>query len=883
MRSQQPVVDEKNPFYCPALDAVAFLQTLRHQIHSSPPPYSRSPGDCLPSFAECLDKSLDEAELHSLLYRAVPRALDSPNASSLDFSGFFCDQSTPAPQRGQATPSAPGIKAKRKRPSSPETFSDLLAPAKREKSFQSVNEGSFELSSRAEKLRYFRGSQDALFSPYAPRSYGYSDADGRPTAFELERKIRVLEDELYGPPVGAETPRSMNALAMRLDALLPGIRLKERLRALNADSHQHIADILALDGHLNARMLEMLRMSEIEVLDLTASLMEAEGLNLGARELLPVFNKPNSFLFLSELSLSDACLQDFDMTYIHHLPRLSHLWLSNTGIGNEAVYHLVALRRTLSELDLSLNAAVDDDVVPALLALPKLSFVSLFDTGVRMPGLRRLANGIAERALAGGSDVLDIEVPRECEEYLDSTYMLHPEPPLVIDPAACMDLSISALRRNLAAHAAYNAQIVQGGSREEMVERLERVLRTREEDLKVREMVWQAAEKAVVGDMVKQEEGSAGELETICNVRATVSCNILLLRGQIEIQPQERTTVSYDYLARLLGEYLLTATPGEDTSAALSVMPFTRSAKHKRPLTRPSEGMDLNPLFTGTTAFRPAGEGGELKLFEHAGIKLVHGWLSDPDSPEYQLLSATQDYDTAVNLIVEADHLTKGRLLAPESASVEAEASGSSSGSYSALSHDERQKVQDAIIIRDFINKTQSQLTYYGLFTLASTVEPGQLVALFRNSHLSVLYKPHGQDGGLYTLATDQVFLNEASVVWERLEDVEGGMSSFVDSDFIRSSPAGGDYAGHTAESALAALEAQTADLTFEERGECVCSRLAELARQLQAEEDERAHQLREARRARERARQELTDSGQHVPASTDDRKRKKKGDCIIM
>ena len=49
-----------------------------------------------------------------------------------------------------------------------------------------------------------------------------------------------------------------------------------------------------------------------------------------------VFSKPNSFLFLSELSLSDASLQDFDMTYIHHLPRLSHLWLSNTGIGNEA-------------------------------------------------------------------------------------------------------------------------------------------------------------------------------------------------------------------------------------------------------------------------------------------------------------------------------------------------------------------------------------------------------------------------------------------------------------------------------------------------------------------------------------------------------------------
>lgn len=36
--------------------------------------------------------------------------------------------------------------------------------------------------------------------------------------------------------------------------------------------------------------------------------------------------------------------------------------------------------------------------------------------------------------------------------------------------------------------------------------------------------------------------------------------------------------------------------------------------------------------------------------------------------------------------------------------------------------------------------------------------------------------------------------------VWERLEDVEGGASTFVDSDFVKSSPAGGDFAGRSAE-----------------------------------------------------------------------------------
>jgi hypothetical protein len=76
------------------------------------------------------------------------------------------------------------------------------------------------------------------------------------------------------------------------------------------------------------------------------------------------------------------------------------------------------------------------------------------------------------------------------------------------------------------------------------------------------------------------------------------------------------------------------------------------------------EGLDLNPVFTGSTSFRPAGEGGELKLFEQVGIELVHGWLVDPDSDEYHILQHVRDYDTAVTLIADADHITRGRLLA---------------------------------------------------------------------------------------------------------------------------------------------------------------------------------------------------------------------------
>ena len=74
---------------------------------------------------------------------------------------------------------------------------------------------------------------------------------------------------------------------------------------------------------------------------------------------------------------------------------------------------------------------------------------------------------------------------------------------------------------------------------------------------------------------------------------------------------------------------------------------------------------------------------------------------------------------------------------------------------------------------------------------------------MFRGSHLSVLYKrqlPGEESSTLYTLVTDRVFLRETSVVWESLEDVDGQSSTFRDSAMLKSSPAGGDWAGHTSE-----------------------------------------------------------------------------------
>jgi hypothetical protein len=140
--------------------------------------------------------------------------------------------------------------------------------------------------------------------------------------------------------------------------------------------------------------------------------------------------------------------------------------------------------------------------------------------------------------------------------------------------------------------------------------------------------------------------------------------------------------------------------------------------------------MDLNPVFTSSTAFRPATTGGELALFASVGISLVHGWLIDPESPAYAAVSRVKDYDSAVNLIVEADVLTRG-LLVGNGVEDDADCASSSqagpSDSGVNLSDEEMRKVEDgelpypawvlASLIRDSSRRDKDVPRKYALTT----------------------------------------------------------------------------------------------------------------------------------------------------------------------
>ena len=122
--------------------------------------------------------------------------------------------------------------------------------------------------------------------------------------------------------------------------------------------------------------------------------------------------------------------------------------------------------------------------------------------------------------------------------------------------------------------------------------------------------------------------------------------------------------------------------------------------------------MDLNPLFTSSTAFRPSesigGGGGELKLFEYAGIPLVHGWLVDPESPDAEVLKRIKDYDAAVELIAEVDHLTNGKFVLSDD-----EAPASPTSPINNWTDDEIRKVEDGEQSGGFSKRLSDQLFNY--------------------------------------------------------------------------------------------------------------------------------------------------------------------------
>lgn len=78
---------------------------------------------------------------------------------------------------------------------------------------------------------------------------------------------------------------------------------------------------------------------------------------------------------------------------------------------------------------------------------------------------------------------------------------------------------------------------------------------------------------------------------------------------------------------------------------------------------------------------------------------------------------------------------------------------------------------QQGEIISNFLKNSANQLTVYGLFCLQDGLKERELCVFFRNNHFSTMFKYEGE---LYLLATDQGYINQPDLVWEKLNEVNG-------------------------------------------------------------------------------------------------------------
>ncbi|KAI8150352.1 hypothetical protein BJV82DRAFT_18158 [Fennellomyces sp. T-0311] len=286
-------------------------------------------------------------------------------------------------------------------------------------------------------------------------------------------------------------------------------------------------------------------------------------------------------------------------------------------------------------------------------------------------------------------------------------------------------------------------------------------------------------------------------------------CNVLFLRGDLEIRPPDREVVTFEYLVERLGDYLLTHGPTANTSGKPDNKP-TQQEPHRmeRTVSRQSTaeyvltyrynldaalsilpnlqtGLDVNTKFSSIRGFEPTAE---LAMFDLFGVELVHGWLADPQDQEtYRIVvEKCGSYNSVVECVVRGDTLSSGAV-------VEGENKQQISDTPKQWTPEQEQQIQEGLVAAAFLEDTATQLTYHGLESLATSIPRNKLCVLFRNNHFSTLFK-HPKTSTLYILVTDSGLASEGSVVWESLGDVDQGSSEFFDSAFrkpevIRSEP----------------------------------------------------------------------------------------------
>lgn len=271
-------------------------------------------------------------------------------------------------------------------------------------------------------------------------------------------------------------------------------------------------------------------------------------------------------------------------------------------------------------------------------------------------------------------------------------------------------------------------------------------------------------------------------------------CNVLLLRNQLQISEDQRY-ISFNELIEMVSNLLFEL---NGRSGDLGQTTSSRDANIQESLSsclnilpKLNAGLDVNCKFCGPTDFEYTQE---LAVFDLLDISLFHGWIVSKQDEAAYAAFGDLSYNQVIEKLIaleEARSTEETRQVAVAEGREPPEEAPEEAGRRA-------RDIETGLCIKDFMDRTASQLSYEGLLALHETVRERQLAVFFRNSHFSTMLK---HNGDVYLLCTDIAF-GASHVCWEKLDEVDGD-TSYYDADFRENTAADGDAAAQAAAEAL--------------------------------------------------------------------------------
>jgi len=284
--------------------------------------------------------------------------------------------------------------------------------------------------------------------------------------------------------------------------------------------------------------------------------------------------------------------------------------------------------------------------------------------------------------------------------------------------------------------------------------------------------------------------------------------NVLALRGHFTIH-EDKSAVTSDELLAAVSDYLFDANSAASDDLQRNYERNLSDVIQMLPKTL--VGIDVNLKFDNITSFEFTAEH---MLFDFCKVRLVHGWLVDPQDPHYsrhiRKMSYNQLVEKEIIIVGEADKAAEKMAnlninndkptdaTTPTTSTTTTTASPTSTagmssdiaqqqGATETKTSSEKvddEKLTQALLAERFLNETATQLTYFGLTELHAGLKEDELCVFFRNNHFNTLYKHNGE---LFLLVTDQGYAS-TPVMWEKLCQIDGD-TYFLRGDFTPYQP----------------------------------------------------------------------------------------------